>query len=212
MFFLMILIVSTSKALRAESYYSSKLRQIISETSVFEGNFVITVIPLTEELTAAKVYAKMSKEGHSRQEIREEIKKKTQKEKKLIAIITVKFKGDSLSQAPTAISLPEDLSKYIFVENDRSNFVPCKIARPAVEQVDSDQSSAVIPLVFHTEYQKGKKEHNILEDTEYIEFVVGGLGFSNNRIRYDTPLSDLCKDASQDIKSLWEEARDNSSF
>ncbi len=211
----MILIVSTSKALRAESYYSSKLRQIISEKSVFEGNVVITVIPLTEELTAAKVYAKMSKEGHSRQEIREEIKKKTQKtqkEKKLIAILTVKFTGDSLSQAPAAISLPEDLSKYIFVENDRSNFVPCKIARPPMEKVDSDQRSAVIPLVFHTEYQKGKKEHNILEDTEYIEFVVGGLGFSNNRIRYDIPLSDLCKDAPQDTKSLWEEERDNSSF
>lgn len=173
-----------------------------------EGNFRYCVIPITPQHLIAQNYPDYLDKRYSKEKILQKAKAVVAElEGKLVALFLLNFTGDFTSKGETSKEIPDDFNEYVFVENDKGDFVRCiKADIPLMGSVvNYINDSVAIPLTFSLTYEKDGKQFSILENTEYIEFVVGGLGFKDNRFKYNLPLFKMIEQIPEPLKQLYTE-------
>jgi len=206
-----IIIVSGHTSVKNEiEKYASKLdyKLMLLHTKT-EGNFLFYVAPIVPQHLLARTYLEYLEKRYSNERILKEAQLLIAPYKnKLPAVLLISFMGDWDSKGETSKTIPDDLADYLFLENDKGDYVHCLSAEiPFMENtVNIINDIASITLSFSLTYEKEGKKQSILENTDYIEFVIGGLGFEDNRTRYDLPLftvTDEVLDIPESLKELF---------
>ena len=202
LFFLVL--VGQGKCTTVENYAAEYREEMMSTHVVTEKDFRFCVFPLTPQYVIMYNYS-----GYLEKQYTEDmIMGKAQEtiilfEDKIIATLLISYIGESTS---AQIEIPDDFQEYIFLENDKGYYVRCeKVDIPSMGNViDFFNDTTTITLYFPLMYKKEEQKLSILENTEYIEFIVGGLDFKENKIRYELPLFEMTEDIPVGLKALYE--------
>lgn len=194
--------------IKAEEYSKDKIAEFMFSRKKREGNFSLFVIPVPIELLIANAYPRWKEKRYSYEEMvlkAQELKKEFKKAygNNVRATLKISFAEDWDSEGKTSKKIPSDIAEYIFLENDRGKFVRCKKATvpPMGKVVNMFNKSSVIMLEFPTKLPDTNE--SIFKDAKKVKFVVGGLGFTNNKFEYELPFSKLFADAPPEIKKIY---------
>jgi len=190
-----------------EDYASAITLALMVTNMKSEGNFTYCVVPAVPQYIIAYDYQEYLEKRYTKKQIIEKVKSRLAVlEDKLSAVFFIGFAGDLQSKGETDKEIPEDFAEYLFLENDKGDFVRCSKANiPILNTVNVINESVVVELEFPLNYEKNGKQIPILENTEYIEFVIGGLGFKENRFRYKLPLYKMGENIPQLLNELFTE-------
>jgi len=209
---LVFFIIFTGSAFASEKEeiedYASGITSTLMVTHVkSEGNFRYCVVPAVPQYMIAYDYPGYLEKRYTKKQIIEKAKNIYDITKnKLRVIFLISFTGDWQSKGETEKEIPEDFAEYLFLENDKGDFVRCSKANiPMFNTANVINESVVVELEFPLYYEKNGEQVSILENTEYIEFVIGGLGFKENRFRYKLPLYKMGENIPQLLNELFTE-------
>jgi len=189
-----------------EEYTGNLLASLMLTHTKIEGNFLFSIIPMTPQYLLAQTYPEYLEKRYSQERILKESRLLIAPYETILpAGLLVSLMGDWDSKGETSKTIPEDLSEYLFVENDSGDYARCLSADiPFMENtVNVISDTASIAVKFSLSYERGGKQESILENTEYIEFVIGGIGFKDNRIRYELPLFVITEDLPEPLRELF---------
>jgi len=195
----------TSEKEEIEDYASAMASALMVTHMKSEGNFMYCVVPTVPQHVIACDYPGYLEKRYTKKQIIEKAKSKLAVlEDKLSAVFLISFTGDLQSKGETDKEIPEDFAEYLFLENDKGDFVRCSKANiPMFNTANVINESIFVELEFPLNYEKNGKQVSILENTEYIEFVIGGLGFKENRFRYKLPLYKMGENIPQLLNELF---------
>lgn len=169
-----------------------------------EGNFQIYALLMPVQWRILSVYHNCLEKRCNDEEIIKEMQELfSYLGKKLYFEVGVRFVGGQFNY--DKLSIPDNFENYIFLENDKGDFL-----RPLnfeTKNLSSDEANWLNEEVsfrvdFPETYEKDGVEKSLLEG-KYIKVVINGLGFNNNSIKYELPLSGLFADAPTEIKQLF---------
>ena len=176
---------------------------MVTDHLTTNGNFRMSVVPMTRELVIAGEYPKWTEKRYDEAQMVELARAdEGLYANAMYAVLTVVFVGDVLSSGRTQFELPADLADYIFLENDRGQAIRCSRATlPLMHMVGPFTKQVNVELQFD-----GLTQDPEFLRTKTLKFVVGGLEFENNQVVYRYPLSDLFADAPPELKRLYRAA------
>lgn len=209
---LVFFIIFTGSAFASEKEeiedYASEITSTLMVTHMkSEGNFMYCIVPAVLQYEIAYDYPGYLEKRYTKKQIIEKVKSKLAAlEDKLSTVFLISFTGDLQSKGETDKEIPEDFAEYLFLENDKGDFVRCSKANiPMFNTANVINETVIVELEFPLNYEKNGKQVSILENTEYIEFVIGGLGLKENRFRYKLPLYKMGENIPQLLNELFTE-------
>jgi hypothetical protein len=185
----------------AKGYHKTKMMEI-AVTRV-EGNFSFAVMPFTLEYGIAMRYPEWKEKRYSYSRMVQESKDMISMMKNAnVFYLVLNYTGDISSGGKTEIKIDKDIGEYIFLENDKGEYVQCRKADvPFLSMVCYFNDSVALTLIFPTKFPDTGK--SIFKNTKTLIVVVGGLGLKDNRFKFDLPFSMMFQDAPQHIKRLY---------
>lgn len=182
-----------------DNYFWNIVKTFTATHMKVENGFIYIVFPYSPQLIIAGVYPEYLEKGYTKQQIIQEVEKGLSNydaEPWLDAYFSIGLLGGTLDE--TRKKIPEDFVEYVFLVNDKGDSV-----RGWEYGARGDAGEFIhFYFEFPITYEKGG---SILENTEYIEFVVWGLGFKDNRFRYRLPLYKMGEDTPEPLKELFTE-------
>lgn len=204
--FLLTGISSASIKDEIENYVKTRSLVLVASHTKSEGHFKCFIVPAVPQDLLAHTYLEYLEKRYSKKIILQKTKELLIVGKdKLDAVFSINFIGDWQSKGETSKEIPDDFAEYLFLENDKEDFTRCtKTDIPfGGNIINTINNESIFRVTFALTYEKNGKQFSILEDTEYIEFVVGGLGLKDNRFRYRLPLFVITKNTPQPLKELF---------
>jgi len=184
----------------SESWGTKKIEELTSEKHDREGNFILSVVPYTEELYIANDYEEWIQKRYSKTRMVEEAKKIIRElDNGMIAILYFRYLGDYDSPGRTSIDIPTDFHEYIFAENERGEYLRCTDTEGSHSSIGYFNELRTLILTFSKLTDDGK---DIFENANELIFVIEGLGFEQNRISYSLPLSDYFTDIPEEQREI----------
>jgi hypothetical protein len=199
-------LVKTSAA--DTTYFDKKIQQIMAFHLLSEESFYLFVVPITDRYIIASQYKQWVAQGYREEEMVNLSKEAVSRvEGKLYVFLRAGLAGGVVSTGRQAVVLPENLKDSVLVVTDRGDTLRCEAAEvPFARAVTLLNPEVEAALIFPTTLKKGGRERDVLREATSIEFVIKGLGFKRDRIRYALPLSQLFEDAPEVIKRLFRQA------
>lgn len=197
--------VFASEKEKIKDYASAITTPLMLTHTESGGNFRYCVVPLLPQYVIANTYPGYLEKRYTKKQIIEKVKEiLAGRENKIIAGFFISFTGDWQSKGETDKKIPEDFAEYLFLENDKGDFVRCsKAVIPTFRTVNAINESVIVEFEFPLKYEKNGEQTSILKNTEYIEFVIGGLGFKENRFRYELPVYKMGENIPQLLRELF---------
>ena len=184
-------------------YEKAKVLDLVKSHHTYQGNFLMSVVPLTHQLWAAGFYPDWVEKRYDLAKMAELTREfMGQAKGKLFARLVLRHHGDLLlHKEPHSLTLPPDLAEYIFLEVDGAEAVRCSAAEVPLfgGLVGPFSKQVAVTLVFDLP----KELEARLVKKGKARFVVGGLGFDDHTIHYDLPLSDLTRDAPAELQRVF---------
>lgn len=196
---------SASESENIRNYGEKKGQAIALGTMRSEGNFGYSTFLYPPQLLLPKVCAGYLEKRYTKERMIADTKQElVYFEDRVIGFCAIYFVGDWMSKGTTDKTIPSDFAEYIFLENDKGDYVRCSKADvPLFSTVNIANKSVVVSIEFPIYYEKDSKQVSIFENTEYVEIVVGGLGLKNNRFRQKLPLYEVDDDIPQLLKEIF---------
>ena len=184
------------------TYAEDKIVAMVKDHLATNGNYRMSVVPMTRELAIASAYPKWAEKRYDDATMIELARAEEGLfADTMYAVLTVVFVGDVLSGGKQ-LELPEDLADYLFLENDRGEAIRCSRATlPFMRLVGPFSEQANVELQFD-----GLRRNPDFLRTKTLKFVIGGLSFAENEIVYDYPFTELFADAPPPLPRLYRDA------
>ena len=189
-----------------ETYYNSKIQEIMKSHYKREGYFTFSVMPMTIEWMIGQSYSNWLEKRYTKEEMISKAKALIKEsEGSIHVMLTIAYLGDWNTEGETSKIIPSDIAEYIFIENEQGEYVRCEEADSPLGRstVGIYNEISNISLKFPDAISDTGK--SIFNNSKKIRFVIGGLGFKDNQIEYDLPLSSLFLDSPQDVKEIYYE-------
>ena len=199
-------LVGTSAA--DTTYFDQKMQQVMGFHILGDETFYAVVIPITDRYIIVSHYKEWVKQGYREEQMvnlaREAV---SQMRGKFYVFLRVGLAGGVSPTGRQSVALPANLEESVWIVTDKGDTLHCEEADvPFARAVSLLNPEVDATLVFPTTLKKGGRERNILQEANFIDFVIKGLGFKRDRIRYRLPLSHLFDDAPEAIKRLFRQA------
>lgn len=187
----------------ARTYSTDKIVAMVKDHLATNGNFRMSVVPMTRELVIASGYPKWAEKRYGEAKMVELARADEGLfVDSMYAMLTIVFVGDVFSSGRTQFEVPEDLADYIFLENDRGEAIRCSRATlPLMRMVGPFTKQVNVELQFD-----GLARDPDFLRTKTLKFVVGGMELESNEIVYRYPLTDLFDDAPPELQRLYRAA------
>lgn len=196
-------LVGTSAA--DTTYFDQKMQRIMASHLLGDENFYAVVIPITDQYIVASHYKEWVRQGYREGQMVNLAKEAvSQAQGKFYVFLRIGLAGGVSPTGRQSVALPANLEESVWIVTDRGDTLHCEKAEvPFARAVGLLNLEVDATLVFPTTLKKGGRERDILQEANFIDFVVKGLGFKKDRIRYRLPLSQLFDDAPEVIKRLF---------
>jgi hypothetical protein len=185
------------------TYSTDKIVAMVTDHLATNGNFRMSVVPMTRELAIAAEYPKWAEKRYGEAEMVELARAgEGLYADSMYAVLTIVFVGDVFSTGRTQFEVPEDLAEYIFLENDRGQAIRCsRTTLPLMRMVGPFTKQVNVELQFD-----GLKRDPDFLRTKSLKFVVGGMELESNEVVYRYPLTELFADAPAELQRLYRAA------
>lgn len=179
-----------------KDYWEHKTRELMLIKK--EGTFYVAVTPVPIELSIAQEYPKWEEKRYSVEEmIAQAMIMRDAGKDRLLAAINIGLDKEGAGLA-TSMTVPDDISEYIFLENDAGKFVRCESAQlPIVKAVNIFNQTVGISVGFSDPL------HVVLGNTKSIKIVAGGLGLKDTAFIFRVPFSSMFGDAPPELRAIY---------
>jgi hypothetical protein len=197
---LFIAFVATSASSQSvKDYASDKALSYMQESMKQDGLFRFAIVPISIESLVLDQYPRWLEKRFSKDRIITEVKNLVTKSKgKMVAFFFIKFVGDWMSKGKTDLTIPDDFSEYVFIEDDSGNYFPCTKAEvPIMESsVNMVNDTSQVVLEFSV-------DETMFANSTKLVFSIGGLDLPDKTFSFDLPLSSRFQDCATEIRDLF---------
>jgi hypothetical protein len=185
-------------------YEQAKQLHLFRSHHVVQGNFLMSVVPVTHQLWAAGFYPQWAEKRYDTAQMVKLTRQFIDDSKDVLhaRLVLYHHANVMVHGGEHSLKIPEDIADYVFLELDGFQPVRCKAADIPLMGglVGPFSKQTAITLTFDLPAGAAAR---LQSGRGAAKFVVGGLGFKDNTLRYDLPLSALTSDAPPELQRLF---------
>jgi len=182
-----------------QEYEDSKFNEMMMMRLKNEQFFSYTAFPLPVELAVIQNYSKWIEKRYTEDQMLTAIEElKGEYQNYLPVFFAIFYTGEWNSKGKTEIKIPDDFEEYLFLENDKGEYVrTSKVEIPFMGNVVNYMNdSSMIVILF-------ENADEILADSNKVVIVIGGVDLVQTKFAYPYPFSQYYQDAPEVIKELF---------